>query len=164
MDIKIDFSTVNYIPILLQMAMYSFDINVDDKIEKIIIKNIDGTEMEAEMSISDILYFTENGTLLTPPRPIIKNIKKEIENRLEQIFPEIINNVLNNNWEIGNILERFTILTLEINKIIIPQEISKMTNSNNSINNIIGAKNEDSVYLYDLKKLGKFIHCDLVIG
>ena len=57
MEIKIGLPTIHYIPILYLISMYSFDIVIDDKIEKIKIKNMDNTEMEAEMPISDILYF-----------------------------------------------------------------------------------------------------------
>lgn len=164
MDVNIKIPSLSYIPVLLQLSLYSFKLKIDDGEEIIRIKNIDGTETSHKMSVSDIVYLTETGTLTTPPRPIIKNIEEAISKKLEIELPRIIDGIIKEYWEMGRVIGEFYKINIEINSIIIPQEINKMLASNNSINNIIGTKNEDTTYIYDLKKLQKFIHCEFLIG
>ena len=164
MDVSIKLPSLSYIPILLQLNLYSFKVEIDNGEEVITIKNIDGTETSHKMSVSDIVYLTENGTLTTPPRPIIKNIENAISEKIEEELPKIIDGIIKDNWEVGRVIAEFIRINAEINLIVIPQEINKMLISNNSINNILGTKNKDTTYIYDLKKLQKFIHCKFLIG
>ena len=164
MDVTIKIPSLKYIPILLQLKLYSFQVKIDEAKEVITIKNIDGTETSHEMSVSDIIYLSETGTLNTPPRPFIKNIEDEISKKLDEELPKIVDGIIKEDWEIGRVIAEFTRINAEINGTLIPKVLNEMLSSNNYINNIIGTKNDEYTYIYDLKKLVKFIHCVFLIG
>lgn len=164
MDVNISLPSIDYIPLLLQLNLYSFEIQIDDAKDTVKVKNIDGTVTSHEMDVENIIYLIETGTLLTSPIPFMKNIEEAIDEMLEIEIHIIIKGIVEENWQVGRVLAEFNRINAEINARVIPDAINKTVISINSINNILGTKSDDYTYIYDITKLRKFIHCVFLMG
>ena len=164
MDVDAKLPSLSYIPVLLQLTLYSFKIEVENTKDIVKVKNMDGTVTSHELDVSHIIYLIETGTLLTSPIPFIKNIEEAINKKVGKELPKIVRGIIKEEWEVGRVIAEFNRINAEINARVIPEAINETVKSVNSINNIIGTKSDDYTYIYDITKLRKFIRCMFLIG
>ena len=126
------------------------------QMETISVYNTDGTVTEEKMSLSDIMYLTEKGTIMIPPKPVLESVYGQINFYLPRMLDEIVHGIEYDNWDTIKIREKFNWFNTQINEIYIPNAITMVLSSDNFISGLLNEK-EDQNYTFDLKKLKKYI-------
>lgn len=144
----------------LKKIKISFGIQeeIGDKVEKVKIFNLDGSTTESEMTLSDIMFFTEHGTVTLPAQRVLERICNKIKFDLQTTFPEFVRLMVREDYQEEDIRNWWILYNdNKINHFIIPNAITEILSSNNYLSGIIGEEETEQHYTYDLKKLGKYI-------
>ena len=141
----------------LEFGIFAEDTNT---IVQVNILNSDQTVSKLPMTLGDVMYFTENGTLTIPARPVLENLLTWINNKLESIIDEIYDGVFYYDWKEPQVESRLYAFINEGNDFL-KTEIENMIENNNYLSTIIGIK-DNQKYLYDPKKLSNFIKLKLI--
>ena len=141
----------------LEFGIFAEDTN---KIVQVNILNTDQSITKIPMSLSDVMYFTEYGTLTIPARPILEKVLIWINDRLEPLIDKIYDGVFFYNWDESTINYELSVFVVEANDFIKTQ-MKVMVENDNYLTNIIGTKN-DQKYIYNPKKLSNFIKVKLI--
>ena len=120
------------------------------------ILNADSTTTIIDMSIGEIMYFTEYGTLTIPAKPILEIILGWVNNQLDLIIDTIFDGVFNKNWTKKDIEEELNIFIIRANTYI--KVFVKTFDDNNFLSNLLGNNKE----LYNLIDLSKYINIKLI--
>lgn len=120
------------------------------------ILNADSTTTIIDMSIGEIMYFTEYGTLTIPAKPILEIILGWVNNQLDLIIDTIFDGVFNKNWTKKDIEEELNIFIIRANTYI--KGLVKTFDDNNFLSNLLGNNKE----LYNLIDLSKYINIKLI--
>lgn len=120
------------------------------------ILNADSTTTIIDMSIGEIMYFTEYGTLTIPAKPILEIILGWVNNQLDLIIDTIFDGVFNKNWTKNDIEEELNIFIIRANTYI--KGFVKTFDDNNFLSNLLGNNKE----LYNLIDLSKYINIKLI--
>lgn len=147
-------------PLLNILNKFRFEIGIFDSdsntMETATIFNLDGSTSTVEMSLSDIMYFTEYGTITLPAKRVLERIGQKIKYEFPDEIKFIIEQVLNHDWQDNEIKRELERYNTRINTYIIPLAINEILSSDNTISGILGQE-EDTHYVFDLRKLKKFI-------
>lgn len=148
-----------------ELNKYSIAIGIFDedsnKEEEATLKNPDGTTSKINLAMGDIMYFIENGTIVLPENPILRNIIEICQPRLEQILDEIFTGVVENNWGANEIRAKLMAFVNEINSVYVHSGIEKTVREGNNINELLNKSNHEN-YLISLDKLKKYLKCKLI--
>lgn len=129
------------------------------KKEEITIFNLDDTVSKKEISLNDIMYLTEKGTITLPSRPILERLKSKIEYEFKyNVYDNILNGIFNLNWKRVDIINAINLFVNKINDVLIPTTIEEIVSSNSIISGIL-EEEETQKYTFNLKKLKKIIKC-----
>lgn len=120
------------------------------------ILNADSTTTIIDMSIGEIMYFTEYGTLTIPAKPILEIILGWVNNQLDLIIDTIFDGVFDKNWTKKDIEEELNIFIIRTNTYI--KGLVKTFDDNNFLSNLLGNNKE----LYNLIDLSKYINIKLI--
>ena len=120
------------------------------------ILNADSTTTIIDMSIGEIMYFTEYGTLTIPAKPILEIILGWVNTPLDLIIDTIFDGVFNKNWTKKDIEEELNIFIIRANTYI--KGFVKTFDDNNFLSNLLGNNKE----LYNLIDLSKYINIKLI--
>ncbi len=139
-----------------------FGIMDEDKntFQEIMVLNLDGTRSTQQMPLSDIMYLTEHGTINIPPKKLLQRIKEKINREIEPILQEITNRVFADEWDEGDIRDYLILFNIQINNRLIPNAITEILSSDNVISGLLNQE-EDQNYVFDLRKLKKFIKSEI---
>lgn len=127
------------------------------KMVEVNVLNTDDTITKIPMSIHDVMYLTEYGTLTIPARPVLQSALVWVNSELDSLIDKICDNVFNYNWTIYDIdseMEKFAIKV----KFHIQYEMESMIRSAANLASLINQKDENK-YLFDLNKLKNYIKC-----
>ena len=157
-DVFFDVDRLN----ILNKYSIEFGIFQEDgqKVVEVDVLNTDETATKVEMTIGEIMYFTEYGTIMIPGKYILEKSLNYINTYIDVILDDITTKILVDNIsenEIENIFKEFILKFENYVKSLFISYIK----SNNIINNILG-NNQQQKYVYDLRKLSKYIKCKLV--
>ena len=143
-------------------AQFEFGIFNEDgtKIETIKVLNLDGSISEQQMTLSEIMYLTEKGTITIPAKPILGKIFEQFFREYPKLLDEIIEGIEKNNWSKKEIREKLQWFNTRINYVFIPNAVQMIISSDNVISGILNEE-EDQNYTFDLKKLKKFIKINI---
>lgn len=147
---------------LLEKFEIKFGIFQEDgsKVVEVNVLNTDDTISTTEMTIADIIYFTEKGTLVLPGRYILEKCLNYINNELDIILDEIITLIVKNDINETDIFNRLQVFVINFQNYVKSLFISTIHNINN-LGTLLNQKDENK-YLYDLNKLQKYIKCKLI--
>ena len=110
------------------------------------------------MTLSDIMFFTEHGTVTLPAQRVLERICNKIKFDLQTTFPEFVRLMVREDYQEEDIRNWWILYNdNKINHFIIPNAITEILSSNNYLSGIIGEEETEQHYTYDLKKLGKYI-------
>ena len=147
-----------------EVQKYQFDIGLfenENKEEEVKILNTDGTETKIKLPLNEILYFTENGTLTIPKRPILFRCERWAKNFLEAKIPQIIQQIIS-----GDITSESEIKSyMVVFQFLIEQEIKQIARNiikENSYLSDVLQINDDNKYIFDLDKLADYLKCRLI--
>lgn len=157
-DVFFDVDRLN----ILNKYSIEFGIFQEDgqKVVEVDVLNTDETTTKVEMTIGEIMYFTEYGTIMIPGKYILEKSLNYINTYIDVVLDDITTKILVDNIsdnEIENIFKEFILKFENYVKSLFISYIK----SNNIINNILG-NNQQQKYVYDLRKLSKYIKCKLV--
>ena len=165
--VKIDLSEFkNKNDLIKSISNYKFEFGVLTKDEfksvKVSILNPDESVTEAFMTVGQIMYLTEHGTIMLPARPILSRILPQIEKRIETILEDIIDGVFSFNWNKSDIDLRLKLFENETN-LFLQNKIREMIASNSYLSNLVDEKS-DNTYLLDLNQLKNYIHFKIIVN
>jgi len=145
---------------LLNNYYIVFGILEEDKYReiKIDILNPDESISQALMSVGDVMYLTETGTITLPGKHILQRLLYEIDYKVNQIINEIIDNIFNNNWSEMQIDSKMEELELHLQEYIKSRIRGEI---NGNISTLLGIKN-DKEYLYNYQELERYIKCKVL--
>lgn len=157
-DVFFDVDRLN----ILNKYSIEFGIFQEDgqKVVEVDVLNTDETTTKVEMTIGEIMYFTEYGTIMIPGKYILEKSLNYINTYIDVVLDDITTKILIDDIsdnEIENIFKKFILKFENYVKSLFISYIK----SNNIINNILG-NNQQQKYVYDLRKLSKYIKCKLI--
>ncbi|MCI6330178.1 MAG: hypothetical protein MR775_05080 [Erysipelotrichaceae bacterium] len=130
------------------------------KVVDVDVLNTDETTSTTQMSIADIMYFTETGTMMLPGRHILDKCLIYINDRLDSVLDIIITDILERDISENEIQSKLTEFVIEIEYYVKAVFIATIHNVNN-LGTLLNQDDENR-YLYDLKKLQKYVKCKLI--
>lgn len=138
-----------------------FGVLVEDEFKtvEVSVLNTDDTVTKIPMTVGDVMYLTEYGTLTIPARPILDLALNWVNNELDKIIDDVFVGVYQNNWTEADIDTRMQRFSTEI-QIYIQNQMQKTIQSNSNLASLINVKDENK-YLYDLNKLKYYIKCKI---
>ncbi len=122
------------------------------------ILNTDDTISQVEMSVKDIVYFTENGTVTIPGKHILSKLLYLIDFRIDKMLNEIVDGVFEDSWTENYIEAKLQELEAHLQIYIRAMIRSELAGS---VNTLLGTKNENEYY-YNFDVLERFIKCKIV--
>lgn len=123
------------------------------------ILNIDDTISKVNMTVKDIVYITEYGTVTLPGKHILTKLLYLIDIRINKILNEIVDGVLENDWTENYIEAKLE--ELETHLQIYIRSIIRSELVTSSVNATLGIKDEN-IYYYNYDVLERFIKCKIV--
>ena len=111
------------------------------------------------MTVGDVMYLTEAGTVLLPGKHILDRLIFEIDHRINIIINEIIDGVFNDNWNDNEIDSKMRELETHLREYIKNKIRSEM--NFNGMNALLGIK-DDKEYLYNYQQLEQYIKCKVI--
>ena len=140
---------------------YSIDYGVleENGLRKVRIDviDLDDSKSEIEMSVGDIMYFTEYGSLKFPARNILDKTMHYVDMMITEELDSIIEDILENGLTESDIDNRFQALCFRIEQHVKTMFRNEMQNINN-LGNILG-KEDENQYLMNLNSLSDYITC-----
>lgn len=93
------------ISLIESLGDYRFEIYVHDKKGKVVatIRTSADSQTEIEMSVEDIVYLTEYGTITIPGKHLFDHIIYWCSTEINYTLDHIIDNILERNWGEGEI-------------------------------------------------------------
>lgn len=122
------------------------------------ILNIDDSISKVQMTVKDIVYFTENGTITLPGKHILTKVLYLIDIRINKILNEIVDGVFNEDWTESYIDAKMD--ELEAHLQIYIQSIIRNELVSSPTSTLLGIKNENAYY-YNYDVLEKYIKCKI---
>lgn len=125
---------------------------------KINILNPDETISKATMTVGDVMYLTEYGTVVLPGKHILDRTLYYVNYKLDNMLNEILDGVFKNHWDKGELdskMQEFSIQLQEFVRAKIESEVE-----NRGMDALLGIK-DSKEYLYNLNKLKQYIHCKI---
>ena len=146
----------------LEKYSLQFGVFVEDAYKTVTVNilNTDDTISEEIMSIGDIMYLTEYGSMMIPAKPILHNCMKYVSENFEKVLDEIICDIFENGINEDKVEKKLKSFANSM-EIYVQSQFMIMANSI-TLNDLVN-KNEDKEYLYDLKKLKNFIKCRILV-
>lgn len=124
------------------------------------ILNTDNSTTETTMSLGEIMYFTELGTMTIPPRPVLKQCILWANEILNKFIDDAFIGVFEENWTKADLENKLISLAPRIEDHI-RNQIETIIISNSTLANILNVEDENK-YLYDLKKLKNYMRCKII--
>ena len=123
------------------------------------ILNIDDTISKVNMTVKDIVYITEYGTVTLPGKHILTKLLYLIDIRINKILNEIVDGVFDDDWTENYIESKLE--ELETHLQIYIRSIIRSELVTSSVNAMLGIKDENTYY-YNFDVLERFIKCKIV--
>lgn len=124
---------------------------------KIDVVDLNGSSSEIEMSVGDIMYFTEHGTLKFPARNVLEKCYMVVDHMINAELNTIVEDILENGLQESDIDNRFRILCFRIEQYARSFFINETSKINN-LSEMLG-QNDQNEYLYSLNSLSNYITC-----
>lgn len=154
----------NKVKLFQTLENYSleFGIFAEDANKKVIVNiiNPDQTISKIDMELSNVMYFTELGTLTIPAKPILETTMIWVSTQLDELIDKIYDGIFFYNWNESYIETELNAFVLKVNNFIKSQLLSTIE-SNNYLTKIINETTSQPV-IYDLNKLLNFIKVKLI--
>lgn len=140
----------------------SFGINDEDAnvMIPVEIMNTDGTRSKTMLSLEEIVYFTEKGTIMIPGRNLLERFVNSNNERLQNEFNNITQQFVNGDVNKDGVLSSLNNLAFNLENELQAQYISANANET-TLADILGEEVEQN-YIFDLKKLAPYLHCKIV--
>lgn len=149
---------------LKSLNRYCFEFGVftedEEKTVTVNIINPDETVTEALLTIKEVMYLTENGTIMLPAKPILERTLPFIDQKLDSTISGIIDDVFNFNINESVIESRLNVVSDEINAFI-QQKVIEVAKGLTAISQMIGSEQEIQ-YIFDIYKLKNYIHFKII--
>lgn len=116
---------------------------------------LDGITSEINLTVSDIIYFTEYGTVTTPGYYMLERLLLYIEPYLDKVLDKIIDGICNDNWDKPQIELEFERFEVDINGLL-PAYFAQYTDDIQFLAKTIGLQG-NTAYLLDPQILQKYI-------
>ncbi len=147
--------------ILESLKDYRIELGVleEDGVKRITIDvvNLDGTKSEVEMSVGDIMYFTEHGSLKFPARNVLDKCYMVVDHMINAELNTIVEDILENGLTEMDIDNRFRTLCFRIEQYARTFFISETAKINNLSQML--SQDDENEYLYSLNSLSNYITC-----
>lgn len=168
-DVKyeIEKSDLDALSIITSLKLLKFSIGLFERAnltDKVIIHSLDESlpDYEYELTLSDILFFVERGTINTKPIHFLEEIQETINRDLHFYLGEWIKSSLQDENPYESMLAKLVAYKDYVNASVIPNITKRLISSLDTINHIL-KEEEQNVWFYDIKKLIKYITCRLEI-
>ena len=128
-----------------------------------LIVNVDLTDSENNltsipMTVRDIMYFTEYGTISIPGRFILEKSLVNINKLLDRELNKLTNDILEGDKTESYVRNYVNEICLKIQNLVRNYMISFVKN-NNRLGEIIHSDKDENKYIYSLNELSKYIRC-----
>lgn len=155
---------MNDLQLLDSLSHYYFQFGIftadgQQKVDVNII-NTDDTQTKVSMSIGDIMYFTEHGTMTIPGQHILENSLVYINRLLSEELSKLVDKILVGNSSESDIENTFRRLALSIQNHV-RNYMKSIIKRNNTLGSIINKDVDSNKYIYNLNNLSKYIKCTL---
>lgn len=143
---------------------YSFEFGISSengqKKVEVSILNTDSSITSTFMSIADIMYFTEYGTMTIPGKFVLEKMLFKINDYIHHELELIIDSIFDNDLNENDIYSKLFFLSNTI-EIQCKQMIRNFLLDSNTLGNLLKQEDENQ-YLYKLDRLSQYITCKLV--
>lgn len=159
---------IQRLAMLITSKRFSFIIGLHEnknKTEEVRIKNLDGSESVETMTLEDILYFVDRGTISTPAKHILNEIREEVALYYNINFPLWFKEAMKiekADEVLAYLMGKFYMFNEFINISIIPQVIRNVKNDSAYVNGIIG-QDQDNTWFYDINRIKPYIKSKILI-
>lgn len=152
------------ITVLDSLNHYSFEFGISSengqKKVEVNILNTDNSITSTFMSIADIMYFTEYGTMTIPGKFVLEKMLFKINNYIHHELELIINDIFDNDLNENDLYSKLVFLSNNI-EIQCKQMMKNFLLESNTLGNLI-KQDDENQYLYKLDKLSNYITCKLI--
>ena len=151
--------SLNKLKFILKTHQFKIGVFEEDefKIVEVDILNTDNTITKHKMTVKDVMYFTEYGTMTIPGKHILRKTKLLLKPFIKNCEIEIIRNYAMGKVNDKNLIDEINIQRLKIQSKA-QEYFSLYINDHNEISSILNIADTNK-YLYDLNKLKQFIKC-----
>lgn len=122
--------------------------------------DLDGIDRDRDIPISDLVYFSEYGTILFPGKFILEHILNYISEKLNSLFDQILDGIFNNDWSQSMIDENMRNFETEIN-LYIQFYLNSYTESVTFLSSTLQIPS-NTYYIMDIAFLKKYIKCRII--
>lgn len=150
---------LNKIRFILKTHQFKIGVFEEDELQivEVNILNTDNTTTKYKMTVKDVMYFTENGTMTIPGKHILRKINLQLKPFIIDCENEIIKNYTLRRINDKNLIDEINKQRFKIQSRA-QEYFSLYIADHNNINSILNMK-DGNKYLYDLNKLKQFIKC-----
>ena len=147
---------------ILNTYIIEFGVLTEDEYKpiKVSILNPDDTVTEAELTVGEIMYFTEHSTITIPARPILWKTLMRVKQELDSLVDKIVVGVFQYRWTEYDIYSELNLFAEQI-ELYAQTELEHTIQTNATLANLLNIKDENK-YLCDLKILKRYIHCKII--
>lgn len=143
-----------------ELQLGIFDSEGSKKININII-DIDNIEKEIKMSVKDIMFFTEYGTIKLPGYRILEKSLFYINNIFTNDISKLIDKILENLISLQTLEKELKNIEVKLENLI-KNYINSLLNNYLKINKILNFEEPKYTYIFDIKELNKYIKCKIV--
>ena len=143
-----------------ELQLGIFDSEGSKKININII-DIDNIEKEIKMSVKDIMFFTEYGTIKLPGYRILEKSLFYINNIFTNDISKLTDKILENLVSEQTLEKELKDIEVKLENLI-KNYINSLLNDYLKINKILNVKEPKYTYIFDIKELNKYIKCKII--
>lgn len=143
-----------------ELQLGIFDSEGSKKININII-DIDNIEKEIKISVKDIMFFTEYGTIKLPGYRILEKSLFYINNIFTNDISKLIDKILENLISLQTLEKELKNIEVKLENLI-KNYINSLLNNYLKINKILNFEEPKYTYIFDIKELNKYIKCKIV--
>lgn len=143
-----------------ELQLGIFDSEGSKKININII-DIDNIEKEIKMSVKDIMFFTEYGTIKLPGYRILEKSLFYINNIFTNDISKLTDKILENLVSEQTLEKELKDIEVKLENLI-KNYINSLLNDYLRINKILNVKEPKYTYIFDIKELNKYIKCKII--
>lgn len=125
------------------------------KMLSVSVLNTDDTLTTTKLSVEDVMYLTEYGTMTIPARFILKKAYQMIDFNLDVFLERVLSGVFQYNWSASMVEIEFNNLA-QVLENSLRSSLDIIVGSNATLSKLLKIEDENK-YLYDLKQLKQYI-------
>ena len=122
------------------------------------VVNTDNTTSTTQMTIRDIMYLTELGTITIPGKHILEKTLPPAKRIIKETLEVLVAKIMNDDVDEDYITNQINELCLKVQDLV-RNYMAAFIGNNNRLGQIIHKDVDENKYLYNLNELKKYVRC-----